>query len=97
MYLHTYHLPLMLTRSQAAAAALRASRHPLADDTFHLGLLSVFRQWTALQLAVTHQWGGPSSSAKADALAIEILKTFQGPDKIYKDVSMVSTGLLQKT
>lgn len=77
----------MITRSQAVAAALRASRHPQADETFLLGLQSVFRQWTALNLAISHQWGGPSSDRKAEALIEEIMKNFQGPEKIYKDVS----------
>ena len=33
-----------------------------------------------------HQWGGPSSTDRAEALMEEVLGMFQGVDKIYKDV-----------
>jgi Pre-rRNA-processing protein TSR2 len=46
----------------------------------------MFRQWTGLELAVFHQWGGPSSTERAEALMEEVLGMFQGVDKIYKDV-----------
>lgn len=75
-----------MTRSQAAAAALRAQRHPKADETFRLGLESVFRQWTALNLAISHGWGGPQSQQKANILLEDIMRTFQGPERLYKDV-----------
>ena len=53
---------------------------------FKEGLRSIFRQWTGLELAVFHQWGGPSSTDRAEALMEEVLGMFQGVDKIYKDV-----------
>ena len=53
---------------------------------FKEGLRSIFRQWTGLELAVFHQWGGPSSTERAEALMEEVLGMFQGVDKIYKDV-----------
>ena len=53
---------------------------------FKEGLRSVFRQWTGLELAVFHQWGGPSSTERAESLMEEVLGMFQGVDKIYKDV-----------
>ena len=56
--------PIMLTRSSVATAAT-STRHPQADQAFKEGVESVFRQWTALELAVAHQWGGRSSSDKA--------------------------------
>ena len=34
-------------------------------SAFKEGLESVFRQWTALELAVDQQWGGVNSSEKA--------------------------------
>ena len=76
----------MQTRSAAAAEALRKARHPDADEAFRRGLASVFRQWTALDLAVSHQWGGPKSSEKASQLLEEVYQQFQGPDRVYKDV-----------
>lgn len=73
----------MQTRSQVAVAA----RHPQAESAFKEGMQSVFRQWTALELAVHHQWGGPSTSARVDELVEEIMAMFRGPEKIYKDVN----------
>jgi pre-rRNA-processing protein TSR2 len=52
---------------------------------FKEGVGSVLRQWTALELAVFHQWGGPQSSERADSLVTEIVELFLGPDKIYRD------------
>jgi hypothetical protein len=76
----------MITRSATVAESLRKSRHPEADETFRRGLSSIFRQWTALELAVSHQWGGPSSADKANRLMEEVYQFFQGPDRVYKDV-----------
>lgn len=45
----------------------------------------MLRQWTALELAIFHQWGGPDSATRADALVKEIVELFLGPEKIYKD------------
>ena len=78
----------MLTRS-AAAALERKNRHPEADNAFKQGLFSIFRQWTALELAVSHQWGGPSSQEKANRLIDEVYQLFLGPDKVYKDVRFI--------
>jgi hypothetical protein len=75
----------MLTRSSSAAAAAAASRHPQCLQQFKEGLRSIFRQWTGLELAVFHQWGGPTSNERADSLVEEVLKMFEGPDKVYKD------------
>ena len=75
----------MLTRAGTAAQAAAAARHPQALQQFKEGLRSVFRQWTALELAVFHQWGGASSVDRADALVVDVLKMFEGPDKVYKD------------
>ena len=76
------------TRAQAAKLARLAeinSRHPDAVQLFTKGVESVLRQWTALELAVHHQWGGPKSADSADALVDEIVDLFLGPDKIYRD------------
>lgn len=78
------------TRSKAAAAAAAAARHPQAESAFREGLQSVFRQWTALELAIFHQWGGPSSAERVEQLVAELMDMFLGPEKIYKDdVSLV--------
>jgi hypothetical protein len=72
----------MLTRSAAA----RQDRHPQADEAFRQGFLSVFRQWTALELAINHSWGGHNSQEKATRVVEEIFQLFYGPDRVYKDV-----------
>jgi Pre-rRNA-processing protein TSR2 len=76
---------IIQTRAMAAKAT-QVPRHPESDKHFTEGVKSIFRQWTALELAVTNQWGGPSSSTKANAMIEDVLKLFQGPDKVYKDV-----------
>jgi hypothetical protein len=77
----------MQTRAQAARAARLALRHPQADEAFTCGLGSVLRQWTALELAVFHQWGGDGSGEMASRLIDEIKYLFDMEDKVYKDVS----------
>ncbi len=72
-----------VTRSQSQ----KLPRHPQANEAFKEGLQSIFRQWTALELAVFHQWGGPTTSERVEVLVKEITDMFLGPDKIYKDVS----------
>lgn len=87
---------MAITRSKAAAMAAAAARHPQAVDAFREGLGAVFRQWTALELAVYHQWGGPSSKDRAVSLQEEILEMFLGPDKIYKDdISLILEDYLE--
>ena len=76
------------TRAATARLARQAeieSRHPQAVQYFTEGVGSVLRQWTALELAVFHQWGGPQSSERADVLVKEIVELFLGPERIYKD------------
>lgn len=76
------------TRAAAARLARQAeieSRHPQAVQYFREGVGSVLRQWTALELAVYHQWGGAQSADRAQELVEEIIELFLGPDKIYKD------------
>ncbi len=72
----------MVLRSGGSA---NADRHPEANKYFQEGLGSVFRQWTALELAVHHEWGGANSSQRATELMQEILDMFLGPERIYKD------------
>lgn len=73
------------TRSQTYAAEL-AARHPESAEAFKQGVSSVFRQWTALELAVQHGWGGVDSEHKANELLLDVLSLFEGKERIYKDV-----------
>ena len=86
----TQYFDLNMAQTRAASARLARqaeieSRHPQAVQYFTEGVGSVLRQWTALELAVFHQWGGPTSSARADDLVKEIVELFLGPERIYKD------------
>lgn len=65
-----------------------------AIRAFQEGTNSIFRQWTALELAVHNQWGGPNSSDKANDMINEVLELFGGAQKIYKDVRQVMFGFL---
>ena len=52
--------------TRAARAARLAARHPQAAEYFLAGLNAVFATWTALELAVHHEWGGSNSKEKAE-------------------------------
>ena len=43
------------------------------------------RRWTALELAVYHQWGGPQSAERAEALIKEIVDFFVDSDTVWKE------------
>jgi hypothetical protein len=58
-----------------------------AIQAFREGTNSIFRQWTALELAVHNGWGGHNSEEKANVMINEVLDLFGGSEKIYKDVS----------
>ena len=77
----------MQTRAAAARAQRRAMRHPQAEEAFTQGVGSLLRQWTALELAVFHQWGGDDSRETAARLVDEIRQLFESEDRVYKDVS----------
>ena len=59
-------------------------RHPEASIAFEKVVISIFRQWTALELAVAQAWGGIDSQRKADALIDEVLQLFN-TKRVYKD------------
>lgn len=61
-----------------------------AIQAFREGTNSIFRQWTALELAVHNQWGGHNSEEKATSMINNVLELFGGTQKIYKDVSNVN-------
>jgi hypothetical protein len=45
----------------------------------------VFRMWTALELALFHQWGGAEGGIAAADLQEELMAMFISPEKVYKD------------
>ncbi len=65
-------------------AERNARKDPEIVGAFKEGIGSILRQWTALELAVYHQWGGATSKERADNLVIEILNMYLS-DKVYKD------------
>ncbi len=73
--------------TRAKRAARLAARHPQADEMFLMGMNAVFQQWTALELAIHHEWGGPMSREKAERMIDEVYDAFQQPDEAYRDVS----------
>jgi hypothetical protein len=83
--LEIFSIAMAVTRSAALKASIIASRHPQYGENFRCGLASVLRQWTALELAIVHEWGGPYSREKAVNLENEIFNIFNAPDIIYKD------------
>lgn len=82
----------MQTRSQA----LMAARHPDHLVNFKIGIQTIFRQWTALCLAVHNQWGGPNSAQKANDLVQTMIDLFNTPEKIFKDdVSLILDDVME--
>lgn len=74
---------MAVTRSAARAAML--DEHPEIVHKFREGVGSVLRQWTALELAIHHQWGGEEGDGNFENLLTEIVQLFMSPEKIYKD------------
>lgn len=60
--------------------------NPQYKEAFLEGFSSIFRQWTALELAVHNLWGGPQSADKANELMDRVLSIFDDPKLIYPDV-----------
>ncbi len=46
---------------------------------------TALRQWTALELAVHHQWGGPQSAQRAEELVQEVVDFFLEADNVWKE------------
>ena len=74
-----------------------ASRHPECVVRFVDGISSVFCQWTALELAIHNQWGGPGQGPEQVAALVEEVKSlFLGPEIIYKDdISLVLEDFME--
>ncbi|KAM3400975.1 hypothetical protein ACQJBY_005660 [Aegilops geniculata] len=60
----------------SASTSGGGSLSPQANAALQEGIGLVFGRWTALQMAVENEWGGPDSRAKADQLAASILSWF---------------------
>ena len=66
-----------------------ASQRPALTEA-HLAQLSkgvrlVFARWTALQLAIANQWGGPDSDEKARTLVDKVVTWLQETKEVYAD------------
>jgi pre-rRNA-processing protein TSR2 len=73
-----------------------AARHPDHLMNFKIGIQSMFRQWTALSLAVHNQWGGPASAQHADNLVQSMIDLFNTPERIFKDdVSLILDDVME--
>lgn len=85
-----------MTRGALAKQEIVNARHPECHEEFKKGVGSILRQWTALELAVFHQWGGASSTERASLLVEELTTEFFAPDKVYKDdVSFILEDYLE--
>jgi hypothetical protein len=65
--------------------AILAARHPETMAAFRAGLSAVFKMWTALELALFHQWGGQQGGEAASDLQEELIDMFALPERMYKD------------
>ena len=77
-----------------SALVLTAEQLQSAHNAFVEGASSVFRQWTALELAVFHGWGGVNTATKVQNIRDEVINMFLKSNgsnnprhKVYKDVS----------
>jgi len=66
----------MATAAPPAAAAPPLSRAAANRAAFADGVRILLATWPLLQLAVTNEWGGPESTAKAEWLNEVILEVF---------------------
>ena len=60
---------------------------PPQESEFRRCCTAIFRKWTALQLAIENEWGGPASKDKADTLLANILEWLlqNGAKERYED------------
>jgi pre-rRNA-processing protein TSR2 len=94
----------MLTRSKSSAQARFERRYQAAlqkysqecIESFNTGINAILHQWTALELAVYHRWGGPASVEQVECLQYELFELFLAPDKVYRDdVSLILEDYLE--
>src|SRR6266511_679913 len=58
-----------------------SSPSSLIKENFFLGVKLIFYKWTALKLAVEHQWGGVDSEDKREWFIGEIIDYFEKSKK----------------
>lgn len=80
---------IMELRSGYSLGLRDASQRPALTEA-HLAQLSkgvrlVFARWTALQLAIANQWGGPDSDEKARTLVDKVVTWLQETKEVYAD------------
>ncbi|CAI9102424.1 OLC1v1000689C1 [Oldenlandia corymbosa var. corymbosa] len=72
-----------------SAAVAPAAPPPLTAEAAVLlqeGINLLFSRWTALQMAVLNEWGGPHSRVKSQKLAVDIFSLLtQSKEKVYID------------
>jgi pre-rRNA-processing protein TSR2 len=56
------------------------------NQLFVDGIIAAFEQWTALELAIHNEWGGPQSAQKGRDLCNLVIELFSKPKRVYKDV-----------
>ena len=64
-----------------------SSPSSLIKENFFLGVKLIFYKWTALKLAVEHQWGGVDSEDKREWFIGEIIDYFEKSKK--KKISFI--------
>ena len=80
---------IMELRSGYSLGLRDATQRPALTEA-HLAQLSkgvrlVFARWTALQLAIANQWGGPDSDEKARTLVDKVVTWLQETKEVYAD------------
>lgn len=63
---------MALTGRKPASVQLEPQQKPIFEE----GVALAFGRWTALQLGVLNEWGGPESSAKAQSLLEDVIQWF---------------------
>ncbi|KAM9983511.1 hypothetical protein ACTFIY_000224 [Dictyostelium cf. discoideum] len=52
---------------------------------FDQAVLRIFKEWTALQLAITNEWGGNKTSERAEDMRQDVLDLFLMGKQVYSD------------
>ncbi|KAK5575545.1 hypothetical protein RB653_006678 [Dictyostelium firmibasis] len=52
---------------------------------FDQAVLRIFKEWTALQLAITNEWGGRTTSERAEDMRQDVLDLFLMGKQVYPD------------
>jgi len=54
---------------------------------FREAIICVFSKWTALNLAITNEWGGAGGNSRRDEIIEELITMIVDEGKFYNDVS----------